>query len=61
MLENQQNPTIQSPEHQSQPVADEDNSEVLHFCDSVQIPENIQYATRKESDARKRRAKGKKK
>ncbi|XP_033227497.1 heat shock factor protein-like isoform X2 [Belonocnema kinseyi] len=61
MLENQQNPTVQSPEHQAQPVADEDNSEVLHFCDSVQIPENIQCVPQKESDGRKRRAKGKKK
>ena len=61
MLENHQNPSIQSPEHQSQPIVDEDNSEVLHFVNSVHIPENIQYVNQEESDARKKRPKGKKK
>ena len=61
MLENHQNPSVQSPEHQSQPIVDEEISEALHLVDSAQIPENIQYSSRDESETRKKHPKGKKK
>ncbi|XP_033331458.2 uncharacterized protein LOC117223334 isoform X3 [Megalopta genalis] len=63
MLEGDSNPAIQSPEHNSASVIDENNMETIHLVDdSVQLHDDIQLVNPQEIDARKKRGcKGKKK
>ncbi|XP_043475257.1 heat shock factor protein isoform X4 [Leptopilina heterotoma] len=61
ILENQLDPTMQNSEYSSQPIVDEDASEVLNLVESVDMPENIEYIPQEEGDSKKKKSKGKKK
>ncbi|XP_078040473.1 heat shock factor protein isoform X2 [Augochlora pura] len=63
MLEGDSNPAIQSPEHNSASIIDENNMETIHLVDdSVQLHDDVQLVNPQEIDARKKRGmKGKKK
>lgn len=61
ILENQLDPTMQNSAYSSQPIVDEDASEVLNLVESVDMPENIQYIPQEEGDSKKKKSKGKKK
>ncbi|XP_076228675.1 heat shock factor protein isoform X2 [Nomia melanderi] len=63
MLEGDPNPAIQSPEHNTASIMDENNMESVHLVDdSAQLEDDIQLVNPREIDARKKRVcKGKKK
>lgn len=63
MLEGDPNPTIQSPEHNTASIMDENNMESVHLVDdSAQLEDDIQLVNPREIDGRKKRVcKGKKK
>ncbi|XP_051158942.1 heat shock factor protein 1 isoform X3 [Leptopilina boulardi] len=61
ILENQLDPTIQSPQYSNQPIIDEDASEVLNLVESVDMPENIQYISQEKGNSKTNKSKGKKK
>ncbi|XP_054014422.1 heat shock factor protein-like isoform X3 [Hylaeus anthracinus] len=63
MLEGHQSPAIQSPEHNSASIIDDNNMETVHLVDdSVQLQNEMQLVNQQEIDTRKKRGcKGKKK